>query len=220
MIPAAPKTGDEDARRNAPITHARKSHVHVSMSAIAGSVSLGAPASARGLGFKTSAPMGSRVAAVAPARPSKSGRGALKVVAVISNEGGLFAPIVVVARNIIGVKRFNQIRGKAIALHSQVRPGTRERRSTTTRAKTLSVRNRHRKRIVWIETLFWFRSRAPRARPRPRLTPAFPLLRSHVTRRARQVISDFCKEIGADGKVRQNLIRTAKNNGGRLGFLA
>lgn len=190
------------------------------MSAIAGSVSLGAPASARGLGFKTSAPMGSRVAAVAPARPSKSGRGALKVVAGNTNEGGLFAPIVVVARNIIGVKRFNQIRGKAIALHSQVRPGTRERRSTTTRAKTLSVRNRHRKRLVWIETLFWFRSRAPRARPRPRLTPAFPLLRSHVARRARQVISDFCKEIGADGKVRQNLIRTAKNNGGRLGFLA
>jgi hypothetical protein len=190
------------------------------MSAIAGSVSLGAPASARGLGFKTSAPMGSRVAAVAPARPSKSGRGALKVVAGNTNEGGLFAPLVVVARNIIGVKRFNQIRGKAIALHSQVRPGTRERRSTTTRAKTHSVRNRHRKRLVWIETLFWFRSRAPRARPRTRLTPAFPLLRSHVTRRARQVISDFCKEIGADGKVRQNLIRTAKNNGGRLGFLA
>ena len=90
------------------------------MSAIAGSVSLGAPASARGLGFKTSAPMGSRVAAVAPARPSKSGRGALKVVAGNTNEGGLFAPLVVVARNIIGVKRFNQIRGKAIALHSQV----------------------------------------------------------------------------------------------------
>ena len=90
------------------------------MSAIAGSVSLGAPASARGLGFKTSAPMGSRVAAVAPARPSKSGRGALKVVAGNTNEGGLFAPIVVVARNILGGKRFNQIRGKAIALHSQV----------------------------------------------------------------------------------------------------
>ena len=37
------------------------------------------------------------------------------------NEGkGLFAPIVVVTRNIIGKKRFNQIRGKAIALHSQV----------------------------------------------------------------------------------------------------
>lgn len=37
------------------------------------------------------------------------------------NEGkGLFAPIVVVTRNIIGKKTFNQIRGKAIALHSQV----------------------------------------------------------------------------------------------------
>ena len=104
------------------------------MSAIAGSVSLGAPASARGLGFKTSAPMGSRVAAVAPARPSKSGRGAL-LLAGNTNEGGLFAPLVVVARNIIGVKRFNQIRGKAIALHSQVRPGTRERASTATRAR-------------------------------------------------------------------------------------
>lgn len=37
------------------------------------------------------------------------------------NEGkGVFAPLVVVARNIIGKKRFNQLRGKAIALHSQV----------------------------------------------------------------------------------------------------
>lgn len=37
------------------------------------------------------------------------------------NEGkGLFAPVVVVTRQIIGKKRFNQLRGKAIALHSQV----------------------------------------------------------------------------------------------------
>ena len=37
------------------------------------------------------------------------------------NEGkGVFAPAVVLARNIIGKKRFNQLRGKAIALHSQV----------------------------------------------------------------------------------------------------
>ncbi|KAF7807134.1 protein PROTON GRADIENT REGULATION 5, chloroplastic [Senna tora] len=36
------------------------------------------------------------------------------------NEGkGLFAPLVVVTRNVVGKKRFNQIRGKAIALHSQ-----------------------------------------------------------------------------------------------------
>ena len=37
------------------------------------------------------------------------------------NEGkGLFAPLVVVTRNIVGKKQFNQLRGKAIALHSQV----------------------------------------------------------------------------------------------------
>ncbi|KAM7256771.1 hypothetical protein ACFE04_012512 [Oxalis oulophora] len=70
------------------------------------------------------------------------------------NEGkGLFAPAVVVARNIIGKKRFNQLRGKAIALHSQV-------------------------------------------------------------------ITEFCKSIGADAKQRQGLIRLAKKNGERLGFLA
>ncbi|CAI9776927.1 unnamed protein product [Fraxinus pennsylvanica] len=70
------------------------------------------------------------------------------------NEGkGLFAPIVVITRNIIGKKRFNQLRGKAIALHSQV-------------------------------------------------------------------ITEFCKSIGADSKQRQGLIRLAKKNGERLGFLA
>ncbi|XAR48935.1 hypothetical protein NMG60_11031928 [Bertholletia excelsa] len=70
------------------------------------------------------------------------------------NEGkGLFAPVVIVTRNIIGKKRFNQLRGKAIALHSQV-------------------------------------------------------------------ITEFCKSIGADSKQRQGLIRLAKKNGERLGFLA
>ena len=70
------------------------------------------------------------------------------------NEGkGLFAPAVVVTRNVIGKKRFNQLRGKAIALHSQV-------------------------------------------------------------------ITEFCKSIGADAKQRQGLIRLAKKNGERLGFLA
>ncbi|GFP83403.1 protein proton gradient regulation 5 chloroplastic [Phtheirospermum japonicum] len=37
------------------------------------------------------------------------------------NEGnGLFAPIVVVMCNIFGKKQFNQLRGRAIAPHSQV----------------------------------------------------------------------------------------------------
>lgn len=70
------------------------------------------------------------------------------------NEGkGVFAPLVVVSRNVIGKQRFNQLRGKAIALHSQV-------------------------------------------------------------------ITEFCKSIGADAKQRQGLIRLAKKNGERLGFLA
>ncbi|CAN4091070.1 unnamed protein product [Withania somnifera] len=70
------------------------------------------------------------------------------------NDGkGIFAPIVVVTRNIVGKKRFNQLRGKAIALHSQV-------------------------------------------------------------------ITEFCKTIGADQKQRQGLIRLAKKNGEKLGFLA
>ncbi|KAG0484458.1 hypothetical protein HPP92_008537 [Vanilla planifolia] len=66
---------------------------------------------------------------------------------------GVFAPVVVLVRNIIGPKTFNKLRGKAIALHSQV-------------------------------------------------------------------ITEFCKTIGADGKQRQGLIRLAKKNGEKLGFLA
>ncbi|KAF5823112.1 putative protein PROTON GRADIENT REGULATION 5 [Helianthus annuus] len=70
------------------------------------------------------------------------------------NEGkGIFAPLVVITRNIVGKKRFNQLRGKSIALHSQV-------------------------------------------------------------------ITEFCKSIGADSKQRQGLIRLAKKNGEKLGFLA
>ncbi|CAM6045649.1 unnamed protein product [Sphagnum compactum] len=70
------------------------------------------------------------------------------------NEGkGVFAPVVVLTRSIVGTKRFNQLRGKGIALHSQV-------------------------------------------------------------------ITEFCKTIGADAKQRQGLIRLAKKNGEKLGFLA
>ncbi|GFP92965.1 protein proton gradient regulation 5 chloroplastic [Phtheirospermum japonicum] len=70
------------------------------------------------------------------------------------NEGkGIFALIVIATKNIVGKKRFNQIRGKAIALHSQV-------------------------------------------------------------------ITEFCKSIGADSKQRQGLIQLAKKNGEWLGFLA
>ncbi|KAJ8485052.1 hypothetical protein OPV22_017537 [Ensete ventricosum] len=42
------------------------------------------------------------------------------------------------------------------------------------------------------------------------------VLARHVT----VVIIEFCKTIGADGKQSQGLIRLAKKNGEKLGFLA
>lgn len=36
--------------------------------------------------------------------------------------GGVFSPLVVVTRNIVGEKDFNKLRGKAISLHSQGEP--------------------------------------------------------------------------------------------------
>ena len=69
------------------------------------------------------------------------------------NDVGVFAPVVVALRPLVGVKRFNKLRGKVISLHSQL-------------------------------------------------------------------IGDFCTEFGATTKQRQKMIKTAKANGGKLGFLA
>lgn len=63
-----------------------------------------------------------------------------------------FGPIVRFVRTLIGVKKLNTVRGKAIAVHSQV-------------------------------------------------------------------IGDFCKFVGANQKIRQGLIRVAKSNGHKLGFI-
>jgi hypothetical protein len=63
-----------------------------------------------------------------------------------------FAPIVKFTAGILGQKKFNTIRGKAISTHSQV-------------------------------------------------------------------INEFCKYVGADQKQRQGLIRLAKTNGKKLGFI-
>jgi hypothetical protein len=49
----------------------------------------------------------------------RAGRRSLTVVAGNKGEGGPFAPLVVVIRNAMGTKEFNQLRGKAISLHSQ-----------------------------------------------------------------------------------------------------
>lgn len=53
-------------------------------------------------------------------RPRCRARSPARMMGNVNAGKGLFAPLVVVARNIIGRKRFNQLRGKAIALHSQV----------------------------------------------------------------------------------------------------
>ena len=44
----------------------------------------------------------------------------LRVVAGNKGENGIFAPIVRVTRDAMGTKEFNQFRGKAISLHSQI----------------------------------------------------------------------------------------------------
>lgn len=88
-----------------------------------------------------------------PLPPLLAGRRSLTIVAGNKGSGGPFAPLVVVTRNAMGTKEFNQFRGKAISIHSQV-------------------------------------------------------------------IKDFCKQLGADTKQVQGLIRLAKKNGETLGFLA
>ena len=65
----------------------------------------------------------------------------------------MFAPIVVLLRNFIGKSKFNQLRGKAIALHSKI-------------------------------------------------------------------ITNVCNRIGIERTSRQNLIRTARDNGKKLGLLS
>lgn len=65
----------------------------------------------------------------------------------------MFAPMVLLVRNIMGTLKFNKLRGQAIALHSKT-------------------------------------------------------------------ITNFCNRFGIDSKERQALIRKAKANGQRLGFLA
>jgi hypothetical protein len=48
----------------------------------------------------------------------------------------------------------------------------------------------------------------------------FNLFRGKAISLHSQVIKEFCKSIGADSKQAQGLIRTAKKNGEKLGFLA
>ncbi|EFJ40084.1 thylakoid membrane protein [Volvox carteri f. nagariensis] len=97
----------------------------------------------------------SSLAQSAPKLQNTSNAPRRKPVTMMGNKAttGPFAPLVVVVRGAIGEKEFNQFRGKAISLHSQV-------------------------------------------------------------------IKDFCKLLGVDNKQVQGVIRLAKKNGEKLGFLA
>ena len=134
---------------------------------------------------------GGALATARPAAGSCCGRGRalrLETRAGNKNEGGLFAVPVAFIRDLYGVKEFNQLRGKAISLHSQARRG----RGVPPQARLPAARAEHARR------------------PGRRVHHA-------AERRARgQVITEFCKTIGADSKVRQGLIRVAKSNGGKL----
>ena len=105
-----------------------------------------------------------------------AGRGQLLVYAGNNAADGPFTPLVKAVRNVIGVKEFNQLRGKAISLHSQ--------------------------------GMLLFPSTLP------------PLSHTHTITKCNAVIKDFCKQIGADNKQIQGLIRLAKKNGEKLGFLS
>ncbi|GLC46425.1 hypothetical protein PLESTB_001721800 [Pleodorina starrii] len=99
--------------------------------------------------------MASSLAQSAPKLQQTANAPRRKPVTMMGNKAttGPFAPLVVVVRGVVGEKDFNQLRGKAISLHSQV-------------------------------------------------------------------IKDFCKLWGVDNKQVQGVIRLAKKNGEKLGFLA
>jgi hypothetical protein len=113
---------------------------------------------------------------------------------VAGNAGasGPFAPLVGVVRNAMGVKEFNQLRGKMISLHSQGAP------------PALPLRGEHLHRSA-----------------QSCVDPAMPLWVPDPTcGPVCAVIKNFCQQIGADTKQVQGLIRLAKKNGEKLGFLA
>jgi len=190
------------------------------MAALSAACPLGATHALRGTAVAVRAP---------PAAASCATRGApLRVRAGNDYENGVFTPLVIVVRNVMGVKPFNQFRGKAISLHSQVRRAPRRGGGEGTR--------RFGNLVVSAPRTPFSSGAAPASsvHPKPHCAPRPggrvaasaartraavlwhqpPLLRSRASLTAPpQVITEFCKSIGADVKVRQGLIRLAKKNG-------
>lgn len=173
----------------------------------------------------------------------------MTVVAGNAGAGGPFAPLVVVTRNIMGTKEFNQFRGKMISLHSQgagggglVRRscGRRESRVRRPAQPVLRACATHQPPKRPAPALYGPRCRAcgagwaiAAAEDRQQLPLGYRVYHPHgclglsLTPFAfpgspppTAVIKDFCKQLGADTKQVQGLIRLAKKNGEKLGFLA
>jgi len=146
----------------------------------------------------------------------------------MGNKGatGPFAPLVVAIRNVYGTKNFNLLRGKAISLHSQGK-GHRTRVDIKKRRKgTVADRNARRRWVLGgAEDA---RKRNQRQRRKFAIAPSstsfspsnlFSLFSSSLKSK-KTVIKEFGKSIGVDTKQVQGLIRLAKKNGEKLGFLA
>lgn len=148
----------------------------------------------------------------------------------MGNKGatGPFAPLVIAIRNVYGTKNFNLLRGKAISLHSQ---GTFRKKyglggvergqwSIKMRVGGGVVRARKMQEIQRTNgKKVCSRSLAPSS------TFFFPFSPSRKTllptpNNKKTVIKEFGKSIGVDSKQVQGLIRLAKKNGEKLGFLA
>ena len=155
----------------------------------------------------------------------------------MGNKGatGPFAPLVVAIRNVYGTKNFNLLRGKAISLHSQGRfLEERELQSASKGGRgasecaseeELSGRGRCEKRRGRRRG-----RRGGRRRRNSRQRDLFHLF-LFLTKQLHHflwkknskhtpVIKEFGKSIGVDTKQVQGLIRLAKKNGEKLGFLA
>lgn len=133
----------------------------------------------------------------------RSGRRTTTIAAGKGKSSGPFSPIVVVVRDRIGTKKFNQLRGQAISLHSQ---GSAQ--------EVCPVQ-----KPLKFETCF---------EAAPCFVTACMCLCYHQGSLymythafcANAVIKTFGKNIGAEQKQVQGLIRLAKANGEKLGFLS
>lgn len=143
----------------------------------------------------------------------------------MGNKGatGPFAPLVVAIRNVYGTKNFNLLRGKAISLHSQGEEPGRHGMSKGVERGWWGIGMRALERSCW----------KMRERERRDSDGNFPTSLSLLTKQLStpprkqkktktktSVIKEFGKSIGVDTKQVQGLIRLAKKNGEKLGFLA